>query len=176
MSTFQNLALIKDTNPEDPIFVIPNKLTFGQAYDSTPSRVSDTYLSTADSKEAIHAPEYPLASSIWNPLPGKFRLLQLWEGKVLNVTDTEFEALISDKTDPDLPDEIVTIDIDELSPDDVPLTRPGSVFYWSVGYVDFPGRGRIRESKIRFRRLRGWTTAEIQSARETGRRLEALFD
>ena len=106
MSTSQNLALIKDTNPEDPIFVVPNKLTFEQTYDSTPSGVSDAHLSTADSKEAIHAPEYPLASSILNPLQGRFRLLQLWEGKVLNVTDTEFEALISDKTNPNLPDEI----------------------------------------------------------------------
>ncbi len=176
MSTSQNLDRKQDTYPEVPTYIFPNKLTFGQAYDSTPSRVLDAHLSTADSKEAIHAPKYPLASSILNPLRGRFRLLQLWEGKVLNVTDTEFEALISDKTNPDLPDEIVTIDIDELSPDDVPLTRPGSVFYWSVGYVDFPGRGRIRESKIRFRRLRGWTTAEIQSARETGKRLEALFD
>ncbi|MCP4149632.1 MAG: hypothetical protein GY757_17940 [bacterium] len=44
----------------------------------------------------------------------------------------EFEALISDKTEPGLPDEIVTIDIDELSPDDVPLTRPGSVFYYQI--------------------------------------------
>jgi len=176
MSTFQYSTSFKDTITETPEYSIPEKLYSEEIQGSTPPDYKPLEPSTSDQKDVPKAPKYALASSILEPLRGKYRLLQLWDGRVRNVKSNEFEAIISDKTNPNLPDEIVTIDIEELSPDDLPLAKPGSVFYWSIGYVDLPGRGRSRESKIRFRRLQGWTEKELERAKETAARLEILFD
>lgn len=109
-------------------------------------------------------------------LPGTFRLLQLWEGRVTHVSKDEFIAIISDRTDPSLNDEQVTLSIEEVTEDDVPLIKPGAVFYWSIGYADHPGRPRVRESRIRFRRLPGWTKTELDRAKETANNLSAYFN
>ena len=102
-------------------------------------------------------------------------LLQLWEGRIVDVRDDAFDALITDKTDPNIADELVTLDILELSTDDLYLLEKGAIFYWSVGYLDYPGRGRVRESKIRFRRLKGWSKKEIDHAKKVGKQLAEFF-
>ena len=100
----------------------------------------------------------------------------MWEGHIIEVRDSEFDAIIKDKTNPDFEDELVTIDIAEVTPDDLPLVTKGSVFYWSVGYLDYPGRGRVRESKIRFRRLMGWTEKEVEHAKRVGTKFAEFFE
>ncbi|MGB5158081.1 MAG: hypothetical protein WBN77_11690 [Desulfobacterales bacterium] len=110
-----------------------------------------------------------------SPLKGRFTLLQMWEGNIVEVRNSEFDAIIIDRTNPDLSNELVTIDKFEISPDDNPLIKRGSVFYWSIGYSDYPGRGRIRESKIRFRRLKGWTEKEINHSKKIGKEFAEFF-
>lgn len=104
-----------------------------------------------------------------------FRLLQLWKGRVTDVSEDEFVSIISDLTNPALDDEQVTLDLEEVPVDDLPLVSPGAVFYWSIGYADYPGRPRTRESRIRFRRLPGWTEPELNRAERNADRLADLF-
>jgi len=65
----------------------------------------------------------------------------------------------------------VVIDSEDITPDDASLIKPGAVFYWSVGFFDYPGRGRSRESRIRFRRLKGPSKADIARSKKIGKSL-----
>jgi hypothetical protein len=163
----------RESSDNNPDYIIPEHLGFSHSENSVSiqktkgvtSGIKDQY---ADIPPVAIAP--PLV-----PLKGKFILLQLWEGRVVEVRDSEFEAIIIDKTNPELSDELVTIDSIEISPDDLPLLRSGSIFYWSIGYSDYPGRGRVRESKIRFRRLKGWTKKEITHSIKVGKEFAEFF-
>lgn len=104
-----------------------------------------------------------------------FQMLQQWEGKVSAVSKDAFVAVISDRTNPENPQEEVEIELSEIPQDDVSLVRPGSFFYWAVGYEDAPGIPRQRVSRIRFRRLPGWTTREIKRAKQKASQLAELF-
>ena len=124
--------------------------------------------------EVIRSPPHVIRPRL-EQLLGNFRLIQLWEGHVLEVTEKEFVAVITDCTNPNFNDEQVTLGIEELTEDDIPLIKPGAVFYWSIGYADYPGRPRVRQSRIRFRRLPAWTQAELEHAREAAKRLSTFF-
>lgn len=100
--------------------------------------------------------------------------LQSWEGVVTEIQDNEFTAILSDKTNSDLPKEIVTLDFEEVDFRDHPLIVPGSVFYWSIGYLDAPGQPRERKSVITFRRLI-WAEDKIEEAKKTGKELAKFF-
>lgn len=104
-----------------------------------------------------------------------FQMLQQWTGQVKQVTTDSFVAIISDTTNPNKPDEEVELELEEVAPDDMRLVRPGSLFYWAVGYEDGIGVPRQRVSRIRFRRLPGITSRDIARARDTAKRLDALF-
>lgn len=104
-----------------------------------------------------------------------FRMLQQWEGKVVTVSRDTFVAIISDRTNPENPEEEVEIELSEISQNDIGLIRPGSFFYWAVGYEDAPGIPRQRVSRIRFRRLPGWTAQEIKRAKQKASQLAELF-
>lgn len=105
-----------------------------------------------------------------------FQLLQQWEGQVKEVTADSFVAIISDMTNPGNEEEEVEIGLEEVAPDDIRLLRPGSLFYWAVGYEDGRGVPRQRVSRIRFRRLPGLTTRDVARAKETARKFATLFD
>lgn len=105
-----------------------------------------------------------------------FRLLQSFEGEVLERTDISILAEVSDKTKPSNPMEVVEIPLDELTPDDVPLATPGSVFYWSMGYRDVVGEPRRRVSQIRFQRLPNWSDLEIRQAKDFAQDYLSLFE
>lgn len=121
-------------------------------------------------------PKHAIVSPLKN-IKGDFRLLQMWEGRILDVNGDkqEFSAIISDKTNTELADEQVTLSIEEIPPNDLPLLNEGAVFYWSIGYADYPGRPRTRESRIRFRRLPKWSRRELNKARKTGASLAEFF-
>jgi hypothetical protein len=102
-------------------------------------------------------------------------LLQLWEGTVVRIDKAEFTAILRDKTDDNNPDEEVVLSTEELAPEDIDLLRPGAVFYWSIRYEQEPGLPRRRVSRIRFRRVPGWTTSEIQRAESVGKRVKAIW-
>ena len=81
----------------------------------------------------------------------------------------------SDRTDPTLPDEEVTLDLSDVPPGDLPLVKPGAVFYWSIGYADYPGVPRARQSRIYFRRIAGWTDTELENSKREAHRLAERF-
>jgi hypothetical protein len=101
------------------------------------------------------------------------RLLQLWEGLVQAVTGEVFIATLRDKTNPTYPEEEMSIALDEVPVDDRALVVPGAVFYWSIGYKEGPGQPREGFSRIRFRRLPGWSARELSDARGRARELIA---
>lgn len=159
-----------------PEYIIPDHIPpiISNDSNSIESLYNETDTTNNESSE-IETPKFPVAPLLSKPLEGKFQLLQLWEGVVQKIDDKEFEATIKDKTNHELNDEMVVLDIEEISPSDRNIAKPGAVFYWSIGYADYPGRGRIRESKIRFRRLPGWDNREIENAKATGEKLAKLF-
>jgi hypothetical protein len=115
-------------------FQIPD--SFNLEYESDSDTNVNTKTKNTDFKngEPIQTPQ--LAPHYLKPLVGRFQLLQLWEGRITEIDENTFSARISDKTNPQLPDEIVTLDIEEISPRDLPLVKLGSVFYWSIRYAD----------------------------------------
>ena len=88
--------------------------------------------------------------------PYQFILLQQWEGTVTNIDETEFTAELRDITDPTRPREEAVLDIEEISPGDLPLFVLGSVFRWSIGYRTSIEGQRERVSHFRFVRIPGW--------------------
>jgi len=167
----------KVTNPNNTdsenIFSIPENFNLEKPSDSSTDNDGEIGLTDFSYGSPIKALQ--LAPHYLKPLMGRFQLLQFWEGRVTDIFDNTFSAIISDKTNPDLPDELVTLDIEEVTPSDLSLLTLGSVFYWSIRYADFPGRGRSKESKIRFRRLPAWTQKEINRAIDTGTELATFF-
>ena len=174
MSTAPIRYSIDTSDLNEPEFSIPETLSTDPISDSG---LNSEKSSETDFDNDMIPEEPPVAiAPPLVPFEGKFQLLQLWEGRVIEVRDSEFDAIITDKTNPDFDDEFVTLDIDEITPDDLPLLQIGAVFYWSIGYVDFPGRGRTRESKIRFRRLKGWSIEEIAKSKSTGKKFAEFFE
>ena len=68
------------------------------------------------------------------------------------VTGDNVTVVLRDWTDPKMPDEEVTVSIDEFSPDEQPLLTQGTVFYWSIGYRTRTGT-RERVSSFQLRRI-----------------------
>ena len=171
MNTAAGLAYKGESFDDGPEYLIPERIPIEnrEGSQAVQSDLDNPPLTELALDDIIVAPRY------LSPLKGKFNLLQLWEGRVIDIRNDEFDAIISDKTNSDFPDELVTIDAVEITPDDLPLLKKGAVFYWSVGYLDYPGRGRARESKIRFRRLKGWTEKEIEHARRIGNQFAQFF-
>lgn len=129
-----------------------------------------------DKKNSFKTPEITVAPPI-KPLKGNFKLLQLWEGYVVDINEIkhEFSVVAKDKTDTSMPDEEFTMSIEEVPPTDLDLLSIGAVFYWSIGYADYPGRPRSRESRVRFRRLPKWKQADLNNAKKRGNELADFF-
>jgi hypothetical protein len=106
----------------------------------------------------------PLIPPKLEPPAQNFRLLQKWEGLVLQVRDSAFVARLADQTH-NGPDEEAEIPLAEVSQGDQDLVQPGAIFYWSIGYLDTHGGQRTRASVIRFRRLPAWTAEELEAAK-----------
>lgn len=83
----------------------------------------------------------------------KYRLLQFWIGTVNEVLEDEFNAILENKTNPELENELATFDKEQLTPDDLKLLAEDTEFYMTVGYLDYPGRGRARETRIKFKKI-----------------------
>lgn len=102
-----------------------------------------------------------------------FRMLQKWEGYVLEVSSETFWARLTPLVGEE-GDQEAEIYLNEIDGPDQRLVQLGAVFYWSIGYLNRPS-GRIRASILRFQRLPGWTKGEIQNAEAAAERMEALF-
>lgn len=95
----------------------------------------------------------------------RFKVLQTWEGTILEISEDECRAIIRDRTTPENPDEEITFSIEEIPESDQPLALPGAVFYWSIGYDDRLDGQRNRVSSIRVRRIPVWKDKELKAAR-----------
>ena len=62
----------------------------------------------------------------------RFRVLQKFEGTVLEISGQECRAVVRDLTSPGYVEEI-TFSIEEISESDRSLAVPGGIFYWSLG-------------------------------------------
>lgn len=101
---------------------------------------------------------------VYSPQP-RFVTLQKWECCVLEVEKDSFTARLVDQTDQGQ-DEEAEFSLEEVPLGDLPLVKPGAVFYWNIGYVDSLSGQRTRASIIRFRRLPVWRTDELATARK----------
>ena len=94
----------------------------------------------------------------------RFDALQKWEGRVLEVRDTTFSAVVVDIRE--VTEEQAEFDLEEVSPDDIGMVEPGAVFYWSIGYRTDPSGERSRCSVLVFRRLPAWSARDLELARQ----------
>lgn len=110
----------------------------------------------------------------WEPLREIFRVLQKWEGFVVEVQSETFLArLVPIKGEG--PDQEAEIYIREVQEADIELIKPGAVFYWTIGYHDKPS-GRVRSSIIKFRRQPIWTNRDLEAATARADYLMRLFN
>jgi hypothetical protein len=100
------------------------------------------------------------------PLPRhRFKVLQKFEGTVLEISGQECRALIRDLTSPGNVEE-VTFSVEEISEADRSLAVPGGIFYWYIGYDDHVGGQRYRSSAIIFRRFPFWREKDLINAKK----------
>jgi hypothetical protein len=132
---------------------------FGPSTSSSTSVLSsvDEWMLAQDPDDFIVQPATVVHRS---PAQAKFRSLQSWEGRVVEVSEDSFVATLVDLTMPGT-EEHVELDLEEVTRDDRHLVIPGAVFYWSIGYREDPSGSRSRASEIRFRRLPRWSAREV---------------
>jgi hypothetical protein len=95
----------------------------------------------------------------------RFRVLQKFEGTVLEISGQECRAVVRDLTSPGYVEEI-TFSIEEISESDRSLAVPGGIFYWSLGYDDHVEGQRYRSSAIIFRRIPAWREKDLIKAKK----------
>jgi hypothetical protein len=108
------------------------------------------------------------------PNPSRFECLVQWEGVVTSATDKEFDAELREIGNPSMPTEAATFDLAEIGEDDLPLVKPGAIFYWAIGYRSKSGQ-KTKESRIRFRRLPNWTAWQLREAQKRAEELKEVF-
>ena len=95
-----------------------------------------------------------------------FHALQEWEGYVLEVGDTDFEARLVDLTAGSSHEqEEANIPFAEIS-DKYAKIRPGSIFRWVIGYERSVAGTRRRVSQIVFRNLPQITETDLRDGEE----------
>ena len=162
----------KASNNSFPEYKVPDNLKYPTSDGSMPDE-NDFGLTATDLK----APDVPIRLvPHFDSLKGTFKMIQQWEGRVVEFKGSEFTAIIIDKTNPDNEDLFVSVDTEDITPSDMPLIKSGAIFYWSIGFYDYPGRGRSRESRIRFRRLVGPSKEDIARSKDLGKKLAQFFE
>jgi len=114
----------------------------------------------------------------YRTLKERFQVLQKWEGRVLSIDAArgEFTAILTDKTHPDVPEEQVTLNLEELSDTDIERLETGSLFFWNIGYRHTAAGNKSKESEIRLRRLRGFSNTAVEGARQFASEFKDLFN
>ena len=100
---------------------------------------------------------------------------QIFNGTVIEYNELELTARLEDITNPDNPDEMVTLSLDEIENGDQSLIQPGAMFLWHIGYRTGTNYPRERFSKIKFRRLAKWTEDETQDVKKLAREYANYF-
>ncbi len=105
----------------------------------------------------------------------RFRLLQQWEGCVLEVHEESFTSIVHDQTDPNNSPEEVELSIEDVPPNDRRWLVTGAIFYWSIGYNDLANGQRLRSSIINFRRMPAWRERDIEKMKNKASRLSSFL-
>lgn len=103
-----------------------------------------------------------------------FRSLNKWEGIVTEIMDDEFSAILTDLLNGG-PQEEVTFSLEEVSEQDIPLLKPGAIFYWNIGYETINGQRR-KASVIRFKRLPKWSRKDWDQILDKANELQQGLD
>jgi len=105
----------------------------------------------------------------------KEEVKQQWAGVVIAIDPETFTVQLNDKTNPENPDEIITLDKEEVDQSEQSLITLGALLYWHIGYRWSAKMSKERFSKIRFRRLPSWSKQELDEAKLQAAKLEAFF-
>jgi hypothetical protein len=101
---------------------------------------------------------------------------QQWEGTVVECQGGSFVARVNDRTNPSNSDELVTFEIEEVSPEDRQLVQPGATFYWTIGVEQSPARSIRNVEIVNFRRLPHWSASSVREAEQEARSIaQVLF-
>ena len=103
-------------------------------------------------------------------------IIQDWEGIVESIETKTFTALLRDLTANEAyPGEMADLPIEDIAPDDLGLLKLGAIFYLTVGRsTDVTGQQQ-RFSRMEFRRLPVWTSADFNRADERAQRLACFL-
>ena len=172
-------VVVTDGSYEPPINFsfddIGKKVEGGEAPAWTYTLEKEPESTMANGREKLRV-DLPLVSYAPSIQPqGRFNVLQYYEGVVLKVGRDSFWARLYNKTLQEADDEEGEFPFDEVSKDDRWLIKPGSIFYWHIGYLDSASGQRRRQSVIRFRRLPALTAGELRLAREKAKKLMDVF-
>jgi hypothetical protein len=100
---------------------------------------------------------------------------QRWRGVIVSSNEEELTVQLEDITNPENPNELVVLSMDEIDLKDQSLIEPGALFDWYIGYRQGQKYSRERFSTIRFRRLPSWTATEIQDAEKLAEEYANFF-
>jgi hypothetical protein len=96
-----------------------------------------------------------------------FQVLIDWEGVVEEVNADGFAArLLNRRNSSKVDTEAADIPFSEVNADDLPLVRPGAIFYLTVYRVIASSGQQQRTTRLFFRRLPAWTPSLLASARK----------
>jgi hypothetical protein len=132
------------------------------------ARLWRAYLDVADAAQGRNARQH-ITRVATGP---QMRIVAKWEGVVHKVLDDSFVARLTDEYGHRSEVE-AEIYVSEVAPADIDLLRPRAVFYWVMGYRDTQYGDRIRESRLRFRRLPGWRPQDVEDAQRWAERARA---
>lgn len=104
----------------------------------------------------------------------RFKVLQQFEGTVLEISDEECRARVQDLGRPEVVEEITFL-TEEISESDRKIAVPGSVFYWDIGYQDRIDGQRLRVSVVRFRRIPVWKEKDLAVASREAESLSEIL-
>jgi len=124
--------------------------------------------SSIDARQSIEAFR---ARTLFVSAPkSSFVAIAEWEGNVVDIGENGFTAQLVTKTESNIAQTFATqetdFQFDDLDEDDRDLVQKGALFRWVIGYSISPSGGRIRGSRVKFRRLPAYTKRELESAQE----------
>lgn len=103
------------------------------------------------------------------------KILQNWEGVVVGVSESAFQAHMRSTLSPSSSVEYVDIDLDNVSHGDIGLVRDGAKFYLTVLSVTPPGEGPQKTTRVVFRRIPRMRAEAIADAEQEAAELWALL-
>lgn len=144
--------------------------------ENTTYRLGDAKTDSSSLKDPIIKPRSPRHLVSVAGINNQIEVIkQKWNGVVVECNDEELTARLEDLTNPENPDEIVVLSIEEIDKGDQALIQNGAVFLWHIGYRQGFRYPRERFSKISFRRLPKWTEEEIQDAEKLAKEYSDFF-